>query len=83
MLNVILVNFNNSDDTINCVNSIVNENFFLDLEIKIFDNNSIETEKNKLDLFIKNKNVISHSFFSLLAFKVSLAQKKVFSVWIL
>ena len=44
MLNVILVNFNNSDDTINCVNSIVNENFFLDLEIKIFDNNSIETE---------------------------------------
>lgn len=56
MLNVILVNFNNSDDTINCVNSIVNENFFLDLEIKIFDNNSIETEKNKLDLFIKNKN---------------------------
>lgn len=55
MLNIILINYNSTDDTINCVNSIIDSNSFIEIKIQIFDNNSEEQEKNKLDFFVNDK----------------------------
>lgn len=55
MLNIILINYNSTDDTINCVNSIIDSNSFMEIKIQIFDNNSEEQEKNKLEFFVKDK----------------------------
>lgn len=55
MLNIILINYNSTDDTINCVNSIIDSNSFMEIKIQIFDNNSEEQEKNKLEFFVNDK----------------------------
>ena len=55
MLNIILINYNSTDDTINCENSIIDSNSFMEIKIQIFDNNSEEQEKNKLEFFVNDK----------------------------
>lgn len=62
MLNIILVNYNSSDDTKNCIDSIINSNQILPVNIKIFDNNSKEEEARKLKEYIAKINNNLNSF---------------------
>ncbi|MFX1396101.1 MAG: glycosyltransferase family 2 protein [Promethearchaeota archaeon] len=60
MLSIILVNYNNSDDTINCIRMLT-EQTFQNFELIIVDNNSDHTERLKLKDFLDNSK-ISQSF---------------------
>ena len=62
MLNIILVNYNNSQDTINCIESILNLNKFIDINIFVFDNASSDDEKKILKNFINEKKELIKDF---------------------
>ena len=57
MLNIILVNYNSSNDTINCCESIINNIGDKKYKIHIYDNNSMEDEVKILNNYLKNKNI--------------------------
>lgn len=48
MLNIVLINYNSSEDTINCVNSIIASNKVIDCKVLVIDNDSSAEEKQKL-----------------------------------
>lgn len=54
MVNIILINYNSSNDTTSCIKSIVTANRIIDCKILVIDNNSSNDEKVKLSEFKKN-----------------------------
>lgn len=58
MLSIILVNYNNSHHTINCLKSLQNQ-IYKNFEIILIDNNSNNFEKKKIYKFLKNNNLKS------------------------
>lgn len=54
-LSIILVNYNNTSDTISCIKSL-NKQKFRDFEIVIVENNSNDEEKENLHNFLSSKN---------------------------
>lgn len=69
MINIILVNYNSSQDTINCIESIYKFNKFFQCHIQITDNNSNQNDKEKLNAALlefnsrKNPFILSVEFF--------------------
>ena len=59
MISIILVNYNNSNDTICCLKSLFNQNFE-DFEIIILDNNSRKKDKQLIIKFLKNNVIPNH-----------------------
>ncbi len=56
LLSIILVNYNNSHHTINCLKSLQNQNF-KKFELIIVDNNSGDLYKRRLQSFLKTNNL--------------------------
>jgi len=59
LISIILVNYNNSNDTICCLKSLFNQNFE-DFEIIILDNNSRKKDKQLIIKFLKNNVIPNH-----------------------
>ena len=53
MLHIVLVNYNNSQDTIGCINSILESNHYGNCSVEIFDNNSNELNANILKKYLQ------------------------------
>lgn len=58
LVDIILVNYNGSDDTIECINSIHKTKYNYDVEIIVVDNCSNEGERKKIREFCENKGCI-------------------------
>ena len=54
MLHIILVNYNGTQDTINCINSIYASNIYGECTIEIFDNASKTEDSDVLKKFLEN-----------------------------
>jgi len=59
MLHIIIINYNTSQETINCINSICSCNIINNIRIVVIDNNSSSTEYEKLNILdnLSNNNV--------------------------
>lgn len=56
-VSIIILNYNTSWYTINCINSIIENTFLIDYEIILVDNNSLEDDFNKLKILTFHNNV--------------------------